>query len=340
MGNKKYLINVVGEDTGVSYNAVSKPRKDVEKTLVRNGYEVINIPYRKDLPPWRRLPHHLGWIYSVVAKLKIRKPDDIIIQYPGLRIGSKSISLITKLLKGLNVTILIHDIDSLRIHGEISDREATTFNNVKRIIVHTDNMREYLVNHGVKTSMTPLWLFDYYANGEIEQDAGKNDKSVIFAGNLNKSEFLKTIGDTLLPVKINLYGLPIDYNWGKGLIYKGKFAPDEISDIEGAWGLVWDGDSLDTCNGQMGDYLKFNSSHKAALYIAAGKPVIVWNKSAISPFIVKNNLGLSISSLTELPSLLSEITDERYLDIKKFVCAFSSKLRNGCMLEEAIKRLQ
>lgn len=332
----KYLINVVGDNLKVSYNAVAKPRQDVETTLMRNGYKVINIPYIKDLPTWRRIPLHLMYIYKTVKKMRSENPEDILIQYPGLRIGSKSIGYISKLLKHQNVTILIHDIDSLRVHGEVSKREVNTFNNVKRIIVHTDNMKEYLRSHGVKTEMIPLWLFDYYANGEIKHTYVKNDNIIIFAGNLNKSEFLKKIGNQLLPVKFNLYGLPIDYNWPAGLIYKGKFAPDDISDIEGAWGLVWDGDSLDTCNGQMGEYLKFNSSHKAALYIAAGKPVIVWDQSAIAPFIIKNNLGFTVSSLKEIPIRITSISDKDYFNYIDAVSLFKTKLRNGEMLGDII----
>lgn len=337
MGNK-YLINVVGDNLKVSYNAVAKPRQDVERTLVRNGYEVINIPYVKDLPAWRRLPLHLYHIYKTVVKLKAEKPQNIIIQYPGLRIGSKSITYLTKFLKNLNVTILIHDIDSLRVYGQISEREIKTLNNVKSVIVHTDNMMGYLKEQGVTSEMKPLWLFDYYANGGIIKKDVKNDNSVIFAGNLNKSEFLKKIGDSLLPVKLNLYGLPIEYKWPDGLIYKGKFAPDEISDIEGSWGLVWDGDSLDTCNGQMGEYLKFNSSHKAALYIASGKPVIVWEQSGIAPFIIKNNLGISISSLRELPAKLSKLSEKNYGDMLDAVGAFQVKIRNGKMLEDVVDK--
>ena len=34
---KHYLINIVGSDNVLGFNAVVKPRKDIEKTLLRNG---------------------------------------------------------------------------------------------------------------------------------------------------------------------------------------------------------------------------------------------------------------------------------------------------------------
>lgn len=333
---KKYLINVVGSDNKMGFNAVVKPRKDVETTLERNGYEVINILYNKDYPSWKRLPAHLFQVLKAVAKVKNSNPKEIIIQYPGMRIGSRAISLISKLLKGKNVTFLIHDIDSLRVHGEISERDATTLNRAKKVIVHTDNMKQYLSRHGVNAEMQPLWLFDYYADDSKESYKETNRNTVVFAGNLNKSEFLKKIDFPLEEVKLYLYGLPLEESFPEGLKYKGKFAPNDITDIEGAWGLVWDGKSLDTCDGKMGNYLKYNSSHKAALYIAAGKPVIVWDQSGIAPFIIKKNLGITISSLRDIPSKLSEISEKEYRKYSDSVANFQKKLRNGQMLETAL----
>ena len=56
----------------------------------------------------------------------------------------------------------------------------------------------------------------------------------------------------------------------------GSFLPDELpSALEGSFGLVWDGDSSKTCSGVFGEYLRYNNSHKASLYLASGFPIIV-----------------------------------------------------------------
>lgn len=333
---KKYLINIVGSDSKIGFNAVAKPRKDMENTLVKNGYEVIDIPFNKDYPSWKRLSSHLFHILKVVAYIYIYSPEEVVIQYPGLRVGSRAITLISKLLYRKNITFLVHDIDSLRFQGGISEREAATLNRAKKVIVHTENMKQYLREHGVKTEMKPLWLFDYYANDSRKCYKETNINTIVFAGNLSKSDFLKKFDFDFCDTKMYLYGLPVDFTFSKGLLYKGKFSPNDISDIEGAWGLVWDGDSVDTCDGRMGNYLKYNSSHKAALYIAAGKPVIVWDQSGIAPFIIKNNLGFTISSIRDISSKIANISDVEYKRYVDSVYDFQNKLRNGKMLEEAL----
>ena len=56
--------------------------------------------------------------------------------------------------------------------------------------------------------------------------------------------------------------------------YFGSFLPDELpAALEGGFGLVWDGDSAETCSGVFGEYLRYNNSHKASLYLASGFPL-------------------------------------------------------------------
>lgn len=55
----------------------------------------------------------------------------------------------------------------------------------------------------------------------------------------------------------------------KNVMYKGSFKPEQIDHIHGSWGLVWDGNSIEGCEGELGNYLKINAPHKISLYIAA-----------------------------------------------------------------------
>lgn len=329
----RILLNIKGEENKVGYNAADKARRDVDRTLVRNGYEIIEIPYAKYKGKIFAIVSHLTAILKVLKKINKVNPKDIIIQYPGYRIGTRTIALLTKLLGKCNVTILIHDIDSLRYKGGISERELNILKRSDRILVHTENMYQYLLQKGVKTRMDVLWLFDYYAKGDSCLNVLNGTYSLVFAGNLEKSGFLKKIGNILKPFTLYLYGLPLEYNWPEGLSYEGKFAPDEINDIKGDWGLVWDGDSIEKCDGKIGEYLKYNSSHKVSLYLASGKPVIVWNQSAVAPFIKRNNLGLGINSLDEIPLLLNNISKEDYRKLLISVKEIQDKLRTGKMLE-------
>ena len=57
--------------------------------------------------------------------------------------------------------------------------------------------------------------------------------------------------------------------------------------MEGNWGLVWDGNSIDTCSGNFGEYLRLNAPFKFSLYLAAKRPVVVWRESAMAEYVRK-----------------------------------------------------
>lgn len=334
----KVLLNIISSNRTLSYNAVNKARTDVERTLVSEGYEVIEIVHDQSKGKIRGLPRHLIDIFNTVRKLRKLNPTDIIIQYPGFRLGIRAIGMVTRLLKKKNVTLLIHDLDTLRVYGNLGKREVKILNRSSRVIVHTDSMAENLKGNGVKSPLKILWLFDYYTDGEGGWKEGNAPYSIVFAGNLKKSEFLRKIGDSLSPHILYLYGLPIDYEWPEGLEYEGKFAPDDIKDIKGDWGLVWDGDDTSTCSGLLGEYLQYNSSHKVSLYIVSGKPLIVWSKSALADYLVKNRLAVAVDSLEDIPARLAAVSEEEYRHYVESVNIWKEKLRNGEMLRKVLKQ--
>lgn len=332
----KVLINVIGSNGKLGYNAAGKAKSDADHTLTENNYIRYNILFRRDLPKSLATALNIKDIIKLCIKLKLSKPEDIIIQYPGMGIGTRSISLISKLLRKQPLTLLIHDIDSLRYFGEISDREKKILNNASSLIVHTENMKSYLIHNNITTKMRVMELFDYYAKGQLQDWTPSFPYSLVFAGNLEKSKFLQDIGNKLAPHILYLYGVKVDTNWNNGLIYEGKFEPDCINDIKGDWGLVWDGDSTDTCTGRVGDYLKYNSSHKASLYLASGKPLIVWSKSALAEIVKKYNVGITVDSINEIPEHLKSIDMETYQEIRKNITAITAKLRTGGFLKSVL----
>ena len=46
-------------------------------------------------------------------------------------------------------------------------------------------------------------------------------------------------------------------------------------------------------------------SHKLSLYLAVGLPVIIWEKAAEAEFVLKENVGVTVKSLYELPQRLA-----------------------------------
>ena len=217
------------------------------------------------------------------------------------------------------------------------------------IIAHNEKMMDYLVNEaGVKREkLINLSLFDYLLPENIKADNDnitKND-GVIIAGNLDKTKctYAYKLAELKSDTRFELYGV----NWslegkhGDNWNYHGAFPPDElISHMRGAFGLVWDGQELDTCTGATGKYVRYNNPHKVSLYIAAAIPVIIWKEAALADFITKNNIGIAISNLKDIDSEIAGISDEHYAQMLSNIKKLSDKVRNGGFTTEALKEAE
>jgi hypothetical protein len=105
------------------------------------------------------------------------------------------------------------------------------------------------------------------------------------------------------------------------------------------FGLIWEGDSIESCTGPFGQYIRYNNPHKFSLYLSLGLPVIVWKEAAIAPFVLQNKLGFTISSFNELESIGERVTDEEYNGYVSNIRQFSDKVRTGYFLSKAINQL-
>ena len=108
----------------------------------------------------------------------------------------------------------------------------------------------------------------------------------------------------------------------------------------GAFGLVWDGPSIKTCCGGMGEYLKYNSPHKFSLYLASLVPVIVWSQAAVADIVKDYGIGLVVDSLDELEQVLPSITVEEYNRMIDNIKPIQCKLLQGHFLYEAVKKAE
>lgn len=339
---KKFTLEFSNSKTA---NAGYKARADVTRILTEEGYVTINV-FLPSLEGsrlrrlWNRTIHAFGYIRSW---LKVPRGSRLLLQYPWPgrywdRLAQRMLRLSRR--RGIELVCLVHDLDSYRYERYVRDTEVNFLNSMDLLIVHTDRMQEVVRQNGIKTSTRILRLFDYLAD-ESQAAAKGNGMEVVFAGNLDKSEFIGKLLETpsLGSLTLNLYGItskPLPEH--PNVKYMGVFDPDDISAIRGDWGLVWDGDSVDTCGGAFGHYLRINSSHKASLYIAAGIPVIVWSESGIAPFVKENSLGICVNSLSDIEKTIQALTSGEMETIRLGVKAFSSKLKRGDMLRAALPR--
>ncbi len=316
-------------------HAGPKARKDVSRTLSKEGYDVVTLFY-----PSAKTPKQASWKRTkVLVKLYFKKligAKEVLFQYP-----SMLPVWYLKFLKyqGIRVTLLIHDLDRLRQgHTELSHLERGTFNAVNNLIVHTPAMADYLRAQNVRTPMDVLYLFDYYTDKQ-EYKKADDCNSIVFCGNLGKSGFLKIFDAKDWAMTTYLYGVGAKTHYDNpNVMYKGVFPADDPSEIEGAWGLVWDGPDPESCStSPIGRYLSYNTSHKISLYLVTGKPVIIWSGCALADWIVKNGLGITVDSLDEIPMSMSQISHAEYQIFVEGVENIQQELSKGGFLSKILR---
>ena len=334
---KKYYLskNYVNLNT-----AGSKAKTDVEAILGKNKF--INIGLKQTRYSNKAIGFVLTFLGVLKACILISKGDWLVLQYP----LKKYYSFICKVvhLRGGKVTTLIHDLGTFRRGKLNASEEIARLNNSDYIIALNENMKGWLKEHGSTSSIGCLVIWDYLSDKtpqKVLQVA--SPFSIVYAGGLSykKNAFLYKLGEYVKTYRFVLYGSGFNeelLGGNQNFAYKGFVPSDElISTAEGHFGLVWDGDSIDACNGAFGDYLQYNNPHKTSLYIRCQLPVIIWKKAALANFVEENNIGICINSLTELDQIFSSLTAEQYQVMKNNVIKMSDKLAKGYFITKAIE---
>ena len=349
---KYYLKEEFLHDNNVK-NAGNKARNDVEVILNKLGYSPLKVLVKD----WYQMNVLNAQIHKYRAHSKafkfLNKNDEIVIQFPLLHHTLFLSNLLRKLKnKGVKVYFLIHDLETLRFVNDktlpfrmklrMKLTESDTFRNVTGIIAHNPIMKSVLVDKGVaEDKIVSLGIFDYLIPNFQEKTGLSKNQPIIVAGNLaqEKAGYLYS-----LPAKpaYNLYGVGFDESRAlANETYFGSFLPDELpAALEGGFGLVWDGDSAETCSGVFGEYLRYNNSHKASLYLAAGLPLVVWKESAIAHFVVDKQCGIVVDSLHNLQKVLDELTIQDYNELLDNARYVGVALREGAYLKAALMKLK
>ncbi len=346
--NKKhYIINdLVKLNASQQVNAQSKAREDVVETLQNMGYKVCNIVNRKYSWGKYKAYHHYPIITNFFAKRQAKrvikgiKPGDIVF-IQDFHLDHMQYIATHSMIQKAKVILLVHDIQCIRF--DIKTNEVEQINNASMLLVHTQAMKDKLRSLGVTKPMRVINLFDYYSDDPMipAEEIQKHKNEIVFAGNLTKSVFLNELGkdNSNNDIRFRLYGIlgDLDISSYPLFTYCGVFQPANTGSITGGWGLVWDGDSIDSCTGDYGDYLRYNSSHKNSLYLACGIPLIVWSESALADIVIKENIGITISNLHDLSKRIADISDEEYATMIANARRVGTKLRHGDYLREALK---
>jgi len=348
---KYFLKEEFLKDSGAR-NAGNKARNDVEEIVKREGYQ----PLLLTVDDW----YHMGTVKAQQHKAKalaqafsqLKSGDQLLIQFPMLHHSFFTTRLVRKIQRrGVKVYFIIHDLEALRYANldtvplkhkiRVHLQESSLLKIADGIIAHNPVMKSVLVDKGIEEDkIVSLGIFDYLIPNFQEKTTQTKDQPIIVAGNLaqEKAGYLYALPET--PI-YNLYGVGFDESRAlENEAYFGSFLPDELpAALEGGFGLVWDGDSADTCSGVFGEYLRFNNSHKASLYLASGFPLVVWKQSALSHFVLEKNCGIAVESLHDLKNTIENLSDADYQELVANAKRIGKKIRDGFYLTSALKQL-
>lgn len=323
----KYYLAETYED---NLHTASIIRKDNEKILQQVGFVPLQFHHIKDGSALIKI-RRLGEIAKLA--LSVKKGDIVIFHFPML---ANAYQVLFGLLhrKGVQTIALIIDIDGLRYHnGQVLKKELASLKLFTHIIAHNDSMKHYLSVYVDEAKISSVDLFDYPSTNNILVKSLSHP--VCFAGNFEKSAFVNEL-QMIEAVRFNLYGPSFNESHQKNVCYKGSFPSNELPGIlEGSFGLVWDGSSIDSCD----EYLQYNNPYKMSLYIAAGLPLIVWEKSAVASFVRQHNIGILVNSLYDIEASVKNMTEERYQEMKQNLIPISNKITQGYFLTTALRKI-
>ena len=323
-------------------SAGNKAKTDNEDTLVEMG--AINLGLPRTIRNSKILAFFLDLIGIIRACILLQKDDVLFLQYP----VKKYFSFLCHVahLKGAKTVSLIHDLGSFRRKKLTIQKEINRLSNSDYIIASNEKMKGWLEEYGLQKPVGALGLFDYRSESKCPEEVTEKEQvKVVYAGALSmkKNSFLielsKTLSHWQLLVCGNKEGLQGLQN-NPLITYQG-FVPSEefIKHIDADFGLVWDGDSLDGCSGEYGQYLKWNSPHKVSFYLRAGLPLIIWKEAAVAPIIEEAGAGITIRSLKELDGKLANLTPEQKKEMKKQAVNLAQKLNKGRFLQDSFRSL-
>ena len=324
--------------------AGNKAKTDIERTLQDLGAR--NLGLRTTFYDNKAVAFVLNLAGIVKMMFCIRKGDRLVLQYP----VKKYFSFICRVAhwRKAQIIVIIHDLMSLHRKRVTLETELSRLSKGDVIIASNEKMQQWLAAQGLQRPMTALGLFDYLDGKEHQQPHPRREKqgerqfSLVYAGALvmRKNSYLLELANKAEHFDLHIYGnadgLPGIEKAPHAVCYPFTPADEFISNADGDFGLVWDGNSLETCQGDFGEYLRYNSPHKVSFYLRAGLPVIIWREAAVASIIEQEGIGITIASIAELEQRLQTLTTEDLERMRQNVARVSQRLASGHYFREAL----
>lgn len=288
---------------------------DIERILVQEGATPLFFPCHDDFSfkaKWARFR------YLLRILLTIERGAVVFFQYPlYARMHFLLLRLLRTFRKQVRIVCLPFEINGLKYGDpQLLEWEKRYFACYRNFIVHNGPMQAWFDAHVPGRLITQLGLFDFLTAPVTA--ARQPAPTVAYAGNLSESGFQYQLHQLCRhndqPLFL-LYGLPAVDNacLPPHVVYKGAYAPYELpSRLEAAYGLVWDGESVDEVTGSFGHYMQYISHHKVSLYILANLPLLVYEKAGTAGMVREKGIGITFRDLHEISDKLKQVTPEAY----------------------------
>jgi hypothetical protein len=311
---------------------------DAERILVGRGFQPVFFPYHYSFS----LKAKLARIFFLLKMLLVIKKNSVVFfLYP---VYARMNMVLLKWLSKKNVRVVcyIADIDGIKDGDErLLKKEINFFKRFKYFVVHNARMREWLYkNVSGDCNAAEIHFFDFPA--EPFRGQRRLSPDVIFAGNLAKSLFLEKLHLLVKrepSLKFHLYGPGQTNNMlsQNNVICHGVDDPYSLpTKLNGSFGLIWEGESIEKPSGSLGHYIQYISHHKLSLYILAKLPIIVAASAATAPLIEELKIGLTIDNLYEIEEKIRAISERDYLEMQANMGPLARKISSGVFLNDAI----
>lgn len=354
----KYYVKETQIDVERQKTAGVKARNDLESIFEEVGIKRLDMPVLMEQNDTSgklaKLKNHRT-VYKTWKKIvgDLKGGDKLYVQFPVLEHSLFLHKVFKRLNKlGVEVILIIHDLELLRNsqnkNSSFSKRmrikleESNILKVATKVVSHNHRMTEYLANNVIdKSKIIDLEIFDYLIDdfdlhSEDLHDRIKLENPLIIAGNLRPKK-AKYVYDLPSNIDFNLFGIGYEGVDKPNEKYFGSFMPDELPfALIGSFGVVWDGETSETCSGVFGEYLRINNPHKTSLYLASDIPVLIWKEAALAEFVTKHACGIVVDSIYDAKDVISKLSEEEYATMQANAAKIGKKLRRGYYTRKAI----
>jgi hypothetical protein len=236
-------------------SAGNKAKTDNEDTLAAIG--AVNLGRRRTLYKGKVATFFLDLACIISYVFRVRRGDVLLLQYP----VKKYFAFICNVarLRGATTMALIHDLGSFRRRKLTVQKEISRLMKADYVIASNEAMRQWLIGNGYTHPTGALGLFDYHSPAHNNGHTDSQTVRLVYAGGLamRKNAFLLKVARWQLPYELHIYGnrdgLPTMQDNARMIFHPFMAADDFISSVNVDYGLVWDGDSTDSCTGNFGE---------------------------------------------------------------------------------------